>query len=174
MKRSLLLNSNGEPLQFVDCVRAIKLILKGRVEVAFGVTGLPSYWDDYVCSPNSNFRLPAVIRLKHYVHKKIEKKPPRFQKRLLFSRDLWRCQYCGIELAHQNLTVDHVYPSSLGGKTTWRNCVTACKKCNSEKGNKTLEEANMRLSKQPKEPGPIDYWNLCKTTSWHQDWSLFV
>lgn len=174
MKRSLLLNSNGEPLQFIDCLRAIKLIIKGRVEVASGATGLPSYWDEYACSPSVNFKLPAVIRLKHYVNKRVDKKPPRFQKKLLFSRDLWQCQYCSVELAYQNLTVDHIFPISRGGKTTWKNCVTACKICNSQKGNKTPEEAGMLLHKQPREPSPIDYWNLCKTSMWHQDWSMFV
>lgn len=174
MKRSLLLNSNGEPLQFIDGIRAIKLLLKDRVEVAYGLRGTPSYWDDFISSPNKEMRLPAVLRLKYYVNKRTYKKPPRFQKKVLFNRDSWKCQYCGIELTYAAITVDHVQPQSRGGKTTWKNCVSACKKCNSLKGNKTPEEAEMKLLKQPIEPHVLHYWDLSKSSSWHEDWTLFV
>lgn len=174
MKRALLLNCNGEPLQFVDGMRAIKLMLKGRVEVAFGATGLPSYWEDNITSPTRQLKLPAVIRLKNFVHKRSYKRPPKFQKRVLFNRDAWSCQYCGVELNYSCLTIDHVFPSSRGGKTCWRNCVTACKKCNSTKANKTPEEAGMKLMKQPLEPTALHYWDLAKSAVWHDDWNLFV
>ena len=174
MKRSLLLNSNGEPLQFIDGMRAIKLLLKGRVEVASGLTGSPSYWDDSVKSPSWEFKLPAVLRLKTYIHKRSLKKPPRFQKKVLFNRDAWKCQYCGIELSYAAITIDHVHPISRGGPTSWKNCVTACKRCNNRKGNKTPEEAEMNLLKLPAEPTIFHYWDLSKPTSWHEDWSLFV
>lgn len=174
MKRALLLNSNGEPLQFIDGMRAIKLMLKGRVEVASGMTGDPSYWDDCVTSPSKEFKLPAVLRLKYYVNKRNYKRPPRFQKKVLFNRDSWKCQYCGIELSYPALTVDHVFPVSRGGMTTWRNCVTACRNCNNSKGDKTPEEAGMNLLKQPIEPTTLHYWDLARTSTWHQDWALFV
>jgi 5-methylcytosine-specific restriction endonuclease McrA len=174
MKRALLLNSNGEPLQFIDGARAIKLMLKGRAEVASGIMGEPSVWEDVVTSPSCGFRLPAVLRLKFYVTKKFHKKPPRFQKKVLFNRDSWSCQYCGIELCYALITVDHILPASRGGSTTWRNCVAACKKCNNGKGDKTPEEAGMRLLRQPTEPSTLHYWDLNKSTAWHDDWRLFV
>ncbi|XAR70073.1 hypothetical protein NMG60_11001902 [Bertholletia excelsa] len=43
-----------------------------------------------------------------------------------------------------------------GGEWKWENLVTACSKCNSKKGQKTLEEANMKLQKVPKQ-APKDY-----------------
>lgn len=174
MKRALLLNSNGEPLQFIDGMRAIKLLLKDRVEVASGMTGLPSYWDDCVQSTTREFKLPAVLRLKHYVQKRSYKKPPRFQKKVLFNRDSWKCQYCGIELTYSAITIDHVHPQSRGGQTSWKNCVSACKRCNNRKGNKTPEEAEMKLLKQPVEPNVFHYWDISRYNSWHDDWTLFV
>lgn len=174
MKKALLLNCNGEPLHFIDGIRAIKLILKGRVEVASGMTGEPSFWDDVVSSPTCGFKLPAVIRLKYYVNKRSYKRPPRFQKRVLFNRDAWKCQYCGIDLHYPLITIDHIHPLSRGGQTNWKNCVVACKKCNSSKGDKTLEEAGMKLLKQPSEPTAFHYWDMMKSSSWHQDWTLFV
>ena len=174
MKRALLLNCNGEPLQSIDGMRAIKLMLKGRVDVAFGATGTPSYWEENIATPNREFKLPAVLRLKYYVHKRSYKRPPRFQKRVLFNRDAWSCQYCGIELNYSCLTIDHVFPTSRGGSTSWRNCVAACKKCNSTKGNKTPEEAGMKLIKQPLEPHALHYWDISKSSIWHDDWNLFM
>jgi 5-methylcytosine-specific restriction endonuclease McrA len=174
MKRALLLNFNGEPLQFIDGSRAIKLMLKGRAEVASGMTGEPCFWDEFVNSPSRGIQLPAVLRLKYYVNKRQHIKPPRFQKKVLFNRDAWKCQYCGIELNYSGITVDHIYPASRGGTTTWKNCVAACRHCNNNKGNKTPEEAGMKLLKVPVEPNTLHYWDLSKSTSWHDDWFLFV
>ena len=174
MKKALLLNGNGEPLQFIDGTRAIKLMLKGRATVAFGMTGLPSYWEDYVNSPTRNFKLPAVLRLNYYVNKRVYIKPPRFQKKVLFNRDSWKCQYCGLELCYSAITVDHIYPASRGGGTTWKNCVAACRNCNNNKGNRTPEEAGMNLLKQPIEPNTLHYWDLSRSSVWHEDWALFV
>ena len=52
----------------------------------------------------------------------------------------------------ENLTIDHILPRSKGGKNTWKNLVTACKKCNQKKGNKTPEQANMFLIRAPFKP----------------------
>ncbi len=49
-----------------------------------------------------------------------------------------RCAYCGdIE---NNPTQDHVIPISRGGSSKIDNIVPACKRCNSSKGSKTLQE----------------------------------
>ena len=174
MKRSLLLNSNGEPLQFISEIRAIKLMLSGRADPQTGATGSLSYWDEEYPSCDNSFRLPAVLRLKHYITRKIDRRPPRFQKRVLFNRDSWKCQYCGQELVYSAITVDHVIPVSKGGPTTWQNCVAACKPCNKKKANKMLDEVGMRLSKKPVEPSALHFWDLSKSTAWHDDWSMFV
>lgn len=44
----------------------------------------------------------------------------------------YRCAYCGGK--HQCL--EHYIPLSLGGGTTWNNCLPACQKCNHRKKNK--------------------------------------
>jgi 5-methylcytosine-specific restriction endonuclease McrA len=48
--------------------------------------------------------------------------------------------------------MDHILPRSRGGKSAWDNVVTACKKCNGRKGNRTPAEANMKLQTQPTRP----------------------
>ncbi|NBV29823.1 hypothetical protein EBS02_12575, partial [bacterium] len=83
MKRSLLLNSNGEPLQFITEVRAIKLMLSGRADPQTGSTGELSYWNEEYQTCSSSFKLPAILRLKNYIVRKIDRKPARFQKKVL-------------------------------------------------------------------------------------------
>ncbi|XP_048623457.1 uncharacterized protein BNAC09G16700D isoform X1 [Brassica napus] len=68
-------------------------------------------------------------------------------------RDDYTCQYCS---SRENLTIDHVIPISRGGEWTWQNLVAACSRCNSKKGQKTVEEAHMKLLKSPKEPKDYD------------------
>ncbi len=45
------------------------------------------------------------------------------------------CKLCG---AKDNLTLDHMHPVSLGGKTTKENLQALCKSCNSFKSNKLM------------------------------------
>jgi hypothetical protein len=53
----------------------------------------------------------------------------------LFQRDLCICAYCGTQFHPSDLTRDHIHPVSHGGRDVWMNVVTACKSCNSLKGN---------------------------------------
>ncbi|PAW27571.1 hypothetical protein BKC07_19150 [Peribacillus simplex] len=58
---------------------------------------------------------------------------------IVLERDGYICKYCG----GAGRTIDHVIPRSRGGKTTLSNCVCACKECNSNKRNLSLEEFEM-------------------------------
>jgi 5-methylcytosine-specific restriction endonuclease McrA len=63
----------------------------------------------------------------------------KFTRKNLFLRDQHECQYCSKQFVNEQLTIDHVIPRSLGGGTSWTNCVAACKKCNGMKGNKLMK-----------------------------------
>ena len=65
-------------------------------------------------------------------------------------RDHSSCQYCGKHLPPSELTLDHVYPRSRGGESTWDNLVACCKRCNHRKGSRTPEEAGMHLRRRPR------------------------
>lgn len=55
-----------------------------------------------------------------------------------FERDNFTCQYCG--QVGGILEADHVVPFSRGGTDDIDNLKTACRKCNRQKKNKTVEE----------------------------------
>lgn len=93
------------------------------------------------------YPMPLVIRLHRYVN--IPYKGVMLSRQNIFRRDGYSCQYCG---SKQDLTLDHVLPRSRGGKSSWTNLVTACKRCNNKKGDLTPEEAGMPLRRQPYRP----------------------
>jgi 5-methylcytosine-specific restriction endonuclease McrA len=71
---------------------------------------------------------------------------------LLFARDRHLCAYCGEGHMSRDLSRDHVVPVSHGGRDSWTNSVTACKKCNIRKANRTPEQAHMPLLYVPYVP----------------------
>jgi hypothetical protein len=171
MKRALLLNATWEPLNFISDFRAIGLLLKGRAEVVH-MDGRDSVWDEAFTYANGKIHVPATLRLVKRINRK--RTPMRFKKRILFNRDAWSCQYCGVKLGYETVTIDHVMPSSRGGVTSYRNCVTACKPCNKRKANYTPDEAGMPLRKAPADPSALHFWDVMKSAAWHEHWDMFI
>ena len=52
------------------------------------------------------------------------------------------CQYCGMKFVNCNCTsIDHIYPQYLGGGVEVTNFLTvACKRCNGDKGDLTINQ----------------------------------
>ncbi len=169
--KSLLLNADYTPIQFITNVRAFLLVHKGRAEV-IDMGGKLSTWDSSVRTSSSEFHFPATVRLVNRINNRW--KAPRFRKSALYMRDGWECQYCGIDLNKSLATIDHVLPRSRGGETSWKNCVASCKYCNRKKSNKTPSEAGMPLLKTPITPKPYHIWEGTKNIKWHEDWSSFI
>ena len=48
------------------------------------------------------------------------------------------------------LTLDHVVPRSRGGRSSWENLVACCYQCNNRKGDRTPEEAGIKLARKPR------------------------
>lgn len=55
-------------------------------------------------------------------------------KEFILKRDQYKCQYCGREVRNETANIDHVKPWPKG-KTTLRNLVTSCRRCNKNKSN---------------------------------------
>ena len=141
--RTLVLTQSYEPLKVVSWQRAITLLSLGKVEVV-------EEYDHEVRSVRLAFKCPAVIRLLTAFRR--HKKPVKFSRVNIFARDHYKCQYCGQRGKMDDLTYDHVTPRCQGGKTVWTNIATACKSCNATKGDKTPEQAKMKLRMKPIQP----------------------
>jgi 5-methylcytosine-specific restriction endonuclease McrA len=46
-----------------------------------------------------------------------------------------RCWWCGRDLPQEQLTLDHLKPTSKGGSNSLENLRLACRECNSSRGN---------------------------------------
>jgi len=82
---------------------------------------------------------------------------PPLNNRTLFRRDANICMYCGEVFRSSELTRDHITPISLGGRDSWTNVVTACRRCNNHKGGRTPEQAGMQLIAVPFTPTYAEY-----------------
>lgn len=154
---TVVLNADYSYLNIVPWQRAIKLIVKKKVEVLKETEKIVRN-----CTNTYTFKVPLVLRLVEMVKTVYKNKVP-FSRKNIFVRDNFECQYCG---SSKRLSLDHVVPTSRGGKTNFMNCVTSCVACNLKKGNKSIEEAHMKLFKQPHEPTIMEVIKLkVKNTS---------
>ena len=143
MQQTLLLDSRYYPIQIIDWKKALTLFFTDRAEV------VEEHESAVVNSTHATFKLPKVMRL--HSHMKILPKA-KFNRKNVFYRDKFTCQYCGHLGKEKDLTLDHIMPRSRGGTTSWLNIVTACEPCNIKKADKLLEHTSMHLLKEPYEP----------------------
>ncbi len=165
----LLLNRQYMAIHVVNVRRAFGLLLGGLAEVIHIEEGQWANYDfeswreiselkaqfkepleDWVRSINFEIQVPRVLRLVHY--DQVPRQRVRLNRRNLFARDSNRCQYCGKLFVSSELSIDHVVPTCLGGKTTWENVVCACVRCNVRKGGRTPHEAGLKLVTKPIRP----------------------
>jgi len=144
MESCIILNANYEYINTVSWQKAIKLIVKGKTEVLRYTNKTITNFEKTVI-----MKIPLVMKLIKLIRTIYKTKVP-FSKKNVLIRDGFRCAYCGAK--KNRLTIDHIIPTSRGGKSTFENCVAACKECNSKKGRKTASEAGMFLKKQPVSP----------------------
>lgn len=169
---ALVLNADYRPLSYYPLSiwpwqEAVKAIFRETVVVL-------SEYARVVRSPGLEMNLPAVLVLKDYVHME---RTPAFTRYNVFLRDGWTCQYCGSRFKTDELTFDHVIPRSLGGRTSWANIVTACRCCNSKKGDSLPQECKMYPLSQPREPSMIELQERGRKYphhELHESWSDFL
>jgi len=148
MERTVVLNADYTFLGIVNWKKAVKLYVNKKAEV------LKESDRPLRASIDTIRKVPLVMRLVYMVDHIYRNKVP-YSKKNVLVRDRHTCQYCG---SKNDITLDHILPSSRGGKSTFLNCVASCKTCNIEKKrDRTPEEAGMTLRKQPHEPTIVEF-----------------
>jgi hypothetical protein len=143
-RKALVLNQDYSPISVCTVERAFLLTWMRKTEMLSHFQGMG------MRTITHTFPMPAVIRLNRYVH--VPYKGVNLTRHNVFKRDAHCCQYCG---THRDLTLDHVMPKARGGKSTWTNLVTACKRCNARKGDSLPEEVGMKLPLPPFKPSYV-------------------
>lgn len=163
--RTLLLNNTCEIIAFITERKAIRLVYKGKVDVV-------SVWQEIKLKFTNGFmQLPAILKMKYYVHRKFGKVV--FSRLNVLKRDKYHCQYCQKSMTASEAEIDHVLPKRLGGKSSFENCVAACRGCNGRKGSRKLEDTELKLIRQPTAPvGALHY--VSRADGWHETWENFL
>lgn len=140
----LTLDNSGLPNSWTTWQDAVVLKCKGLIAWEFGDKDFMFRGGtSKLTGEQSVVEVSSIIALKSKF--KYKGRTPAFSNRNLFRRDLHTCAYCGKSSSDFELTKDHIIPQSRKGPTSWMNCVTACKKCNNKKDDRTPEESNMLL-----------------------------
>lgn len=142
-KKCLLVDSSYMPRQIIDSVRAYVLFSKGNAEI---IANHDTQFQ--LANPGNIIYRPSIVRVPKYIDLDITRVP--YSRDNVFKRDNYTCVYCG-EDEIRAMTIDHILPQSKGGKDSFENCVTACKPCNSKKGDLLIEEWG-REHPNPKRP----------------------
>jgi 5-methylcytosine-specific restriction endonuclease McrA len=137
----LVLNATFEPINVTAVRRALILMLKG-------VAQAEETNSHEVHSASKAVPVPSVIRLLSYRH--IPQQSRALSRKNILLRDRNTCQFCGQPFPASELTLDHVLPRSRGGRSTWENLVACCYECNNSKGDRTPEEAGLKLARRPR------------------------
>jgi len=165
----LVLNKHYMAIRIIGAKRAFSLLLRELAEVVFVEQDKYSNYDfqswcevsqlkrnfepdghDWVSTVNFHIAVPRIIRLLFY--DRLPRKEVKLNRRNIFARDKNRCQYCGKRQPTSELSLDHIIPRSIGGKTVWENIVCACANCNVKKGGRTPKQASMTLIQKPIKP----------------------
>lgn len=187
--RVLVLNKHYMAVRVINVRRAFSLLFKDLAEVISCEEGSYSNYDfdswqqiselrrnfeaeahDWISTVNFDIAVPRIIRLLFY--DRLPRRPVKFNRRNIYARDRNMCQYCGKRFPYSELSLDHIIPRSMGGKSMWDNIVCACTRCNVKKGGRTPKQAHMSLVRKPEKPkrNPVIHVHLNhhRYASWKQ------
>jgi len=147
----IVLNADYSYLSTTSWQNAICLLYEGKAETVEKSESVVRN------SGTIEIIIPMMIRVIKYIRNRFKQKVP-YSAKNVFMRDDQTCQFCKTRIDDiTKCTIDHVVPKSKGGKSTFENCVTACKSCNHIKADRTCSEAKMYLKRKPVRPTINEY-----------------
>jgi 5-methylcytosine-specific restriction endonuclease McrA len=187
MESVLVLNADYTVLEVVSWQKAVGLMFREQVRV------VENYADRFLRSTSVVLEFPAVVARIKYVR---PRKAARLNRKDLFARDMYQCQYCGFQPRKVSgnpdlelLTLDHVIPRSKAVNgwvkvpwhhervrpTSWWNLLAACGPCNARKADLTLKQAGLVMMKKPRPPTPRELaWMALFKYEVPDEWKLFL
>jgi 5-methylcytosine-specific restriction endonuclease McrA len=130
----------------------VRLYMAEKVEVV-------EYSPRVIRSAQFSVMVPSVARLKRYIDMPEVHRSVLLTTKAVMARDQYQCAYCGKEnLGPIDGTMDHIQPRAKGGSHNWRNVTAACRSCNAQKKDHTLEEMLVMGPDKPNVPGAVDAW----------------
>ncbi len=158
----LRLDIAGSPVRWIPWQDAVNLYSREMIAWTAGDSVFTFHGGtSRLTGLRSSVEINSIIAVKRSNPVKHSKRiTPPLTNRELFLRDAFLCMYCGHKYNDDSLTRDHIIPISKGGRDRWSNVVTACRHCNTRKGDRTPERANMPLLAIPYIPNWAEYLAL--------------
>ena len=157
----LALDISGIPRQWISYDDAITYHAKDSVAWSLGEVVAKYRGGIQNDGSLSYIETPSIIAIRGHGFDMSKHSHVPLTNKTLFGRDRHVCAYCGDHFnSYHDLSRDHIHPVSKGGLNNWMNVVTACKPCNADKGNKTLEQARMELLYVPYAPNFFEHMIL--------------
>ena len=172
----LVLNRLWQAVNVCTARRALTLLFQGHAQVvlnaddgSFHTFNFEEWRDLSENAPHEEsvraisfrIRVPRIILL--LIYDRLPKKEVKFTRHNIFERDKNTCQYCGRVFDRKDLNLDHVIPRDRGGPTTWENIVCSCIECNTQKANRTPQEAG--AAPHPQTQAARSGGRSCRSTS---------
>lgn len=150
----LATDKGGMPYRWIDYEQAAFYYAKDLVAWDYGDDFRLHGGTNALTQVQSTLDIKSIIAIKGFTIAKLgdKIKDVTLTNKSLFARDQNVCAYCGGEFTYKDLSREHVTPRSKGGPDIWENVVTACKRCNNKKDNKTLADVGMKLLYVPYKP----------------------
>lgn len=127
-------------------------------------------YDEVIRSARMTIRAPVILIARNYRQMPMIRFRPSGE--TIFKRDQGICQYSGKKISKESGSIDHIQSRFSGGKDTFENMVWCDKNINSKKGHKTLQEAGLKLIRQPKAPAAMPATALISGEA--RDWKWFL
>jgi len=154
----LRLNKAGTPIAWLNWQETATLVVRDQVIWSLGEVVRTVHGGFSKAGTRSVLELPSIVACSGKVNARVF--APTLTNSLLFARDQQVCLYCGTSFPSRELSRDHIVPTSRGGRDSWTNCVTACRRCNNRKASKSPEQAGMQLLAIPFVPNRYEYLYL--------------
>ena len=162
----LMVNRNYQPINTVTLQSAVNKVLNEIAVILLPPGDEAPVWQEMswadwenltpkegevtLDAVNRVFKVPEIIKAKEFSD--VPNRNVKLSRRAIYRRDKNTCQYCGKRAPLDELSIDHVWPKALGGKTEWDNVVVSCLDCNRKKGCMPLEQCGMALRSTPRMP----------------------
>ena len=154
-------DASGIPLEWIDFREAVRAYYLDQVVFSLGAP-LYKIHGGYnaITGKRSSIEVNSIVATDGDSHAAFKARAhyiPPLNNQALFARDAHMCMYCGGQFSERGLSRDHILPLSRGGNDSWKNVVTACKRCNNRKAGRTPELAGMELLAVPFVPTHAEY-----------------
>lgn len=179
----LVLNKNWQAIDTMNVETAFCNLVRGVATAIDTDTMRPVNFEEWrtlairendksVGTTRGRVRVPTVIACVSF--DRMPKKTPKLTTANVRKRDGNRCGYTNRLLGPGEGNLDHVVPQSRGGKTTWENLTWCDKNVNQTKGDKTPEEAGLKLVRKLRALREVPAMLLIEPRPDKPEWNAFL